>query len=152
MSFYPRALSPTPLAFTVLYASTSPASAQAGDTAALCSALNSFTLPVGAITLPTSGAKVTSKMGREKAADFIRFYLVPGLAHGGGRFSPTWDNLTALDNWVENGVPPVNPIVMDATKSDTRGRTRPLCEFPSWQKYTGKGDMSQASSFTCARD
>ncbi len=95
---------------------------------------------------------IVAKMGREKAADFVRFYLVPGLAHGGGRFTPTWDNLTALDNWVENGVPPVSPIVMDATKSDTRGRTRPLCEYPSWPKYKGTGDMSQASSFTCASD
>ncbi|MBW9070117.1 tannase/feruloyl esterase family alpha/beta hydrolase [Rhizobium pusense] len=95
---------------------------------------------------------IVAKMGREKSAAFLRFYLVPGLAHGGGRFSPAWDNLAALDNWVENGVPPVNPIVMDATKSDTRGRTRPLCEYPSWPKYKGTGDMSQAASFTCARD
>lgn len=93
---------------------------------------------------------IVARMGREKVSEFMRFYLVPGLAHGGGRFSPTWDNLTALDNWVENNVPPVGPIVLDATKSSTKGRTRPLCEYPSWPKYKGDGDMAMASSFTCS--
>ncbi|WCK69140.1 tannase/feruloyl esterase family alpha/beta hydrolase (plasmid) [Agrobacterium tumefaciens] len=51
---------------------------------------------------------------------------------------------------MENDVPPVRPIVMDATKSSTKGRTRPLCEYPSWPKYKGDGDIAMASSFTCA--
>jgi len=33
----------------------------------------------------------------------------------------------------------------------TRGRTRPVCEWPSWPKYNGAGDPNSASSFTCAR-
>ncbi|MDQ0138249.1 feruloyl esterase [Neorhizobium galegae] len=93
---------------------------------------------------------IIAEMGQDKVSEFMRFYLVPGLAHGGGRFSPTWDNLTALDNWVNNGVPPTNPIVLDATKSPTKGRTRPLCQYPSWPKYNGEGDMALASNFTCA--
>jgi len=93
---------------------------------------------------------IVTKMGKEKVRDFMRFYLVPGLAHGGGRFSPTWDNLTALDNWVEHGVPPSNPVVVDATKSSTTGRSRPLCEYPSWPKYKGDGDMELATSFVCS--
>lgn len=93
---------------------------------------------------------IVDKMGKENVSEFMRFYLVPGLAHGGGRFSPTWDNLTALDNWVENGVAPAHPIVLDATKSQTKGRTRPLCEYPTWPKYKGDGDMALASSFICA--
>ncbi len=95
---------------------------------------------------------IVAKMGRDKARSFMRFYLVPGLAHGGGRFSPTWDNLTALDNWVEHGVPPSDPVVVDATKSSTKGRSRPLCEYPSWPKYKGDGDIALASSFSCASD
>jgi hypothetical protein len=93
---------------------------------------------------------IVTKMGKEKVRDFMRFYLVPGLAHGGGRFSPTWDNLTALDNWVEHGVPPSNPVVVDATKSSTTGRSRPLCEYPSWPKYKSDGDMELATSFVCS--
>jgi hypothetical protein len=30
------------------------------------------------------------------------------------------------------------------------GRTRPLCEYPTWQKYKGFGDPNLASSFTCS--
>ena len=29
--------------------------------------------------------------------------------------------------------------------------TRPLCQYPSWPKYKGSGDVDQASSFVCAR-
>lgn len=93
--------------------------------------------------------RIVAKMGQETVDGFVRFYLVPGLAHGGGRFSPTWDNLTALDHWVENGVPPTAPIVVDATKTATKGRTRPLCQYPSWPKYNGSGDANSAASFTC---
>ena len=95
---------------------------------------------------------VVARMGEEKVDGFMRFYLIPGLAHGGGKFSPTWDNLTALDNWVENGVPPTAPIVVDATKTATKGRTRPLCEYPTWPKYKGSGDINSASSFSCASE
>lgn len=95
---------------------------------------------------------IVATMGAEEVKQFMRFYLVPGLAHGKGRFSPTWDNLTALDDWADKGVPPSNPIVVDATQTSTRGRTRPLCEYPGWPKYKGDGDMAMASSFTCAVD
>ena len=45
-------------------------------------------------------------MGQAEADKFIRFYMVPGLAHGGGNFNPIWENLAALDNWVRKGVYP----------------------------------------------
>jgi feruloyl esterase len=93
---------------------------------------------------------VVERMGRERAEAFLRFYLIPGLAHGGGRFSPTWDSLAALDNWVENGVPPQGLVVTDATRGATRGRTRPLCAYPAWPKYRGTGDVNNAASYVCA--
>jgi Tannase and feruloyl esterase len=82
-------------------------------------------------------------------SSFLRLYLIPGLAHGGGNFSPVWDNLTALDDWVEKGVAPTNPVMFDGTNTTTRGRSRPLCEYPTWQKYNGAGDPNLTSSFTC---
>jgi hypothetical protein len=96
--------------------------------------------------------RIVATMGQGKVDEFMKFYLIPGLAHGGGRLSPTWDNLTALDNWVENGVPPVAPVVVDATSTATRGRTRPLCLYPTWPKYKGTGDINNASSFACAQE
>ena len=95
---------------------------------------------------------IVAKMGQEKADSFMRFYLAPGLAHGGGVFSPTWDNLTLLDNWVENGVAPTAPVVFDATNTATNGRSLPLCAYPTWPKYVGSGDPNVASSFRCVSE
>jgi feruloyl esterase len=85
-----------------------------------------------------------------RVESFLRFYVIPGLAHGGGKFSPVWDNLTALENWVEKGLPPVNQIMFDGTNTPTRGRSRPLCEYPGFPQYIGVGDPNVASSYTCA--
>ena len=95
---------------------------------------------------------MVKRMGQSKVDDLMRFYLVPGLAHGGGNFSPTWDNLAILDAWVDRGVaPPAVPVTYDGTKSATRGRSRPLCVYPGWPRYNGSGDVNQAASFSCAK-
>ena len=96
--------------------------------------------------------RIVATMGREKADAFLRFFLLPGLAHGGGRFAPQWGSLAALDNWVENGVPPQGQVVVDGTSSQTRGRTRPLCAVPTFPRYRGEGDVNQAASFVCAAE
>ncbi|MEK0417920.1 MAG: hypothetical protein RI949_1926 [Pseudomonadota bacterium] len=95
---------------------------------------------------------IVARMGQANVDGFMRLYLVPGLAHGGGNFSPIWDNLATLDNWVENGVPPPSaPTVFDGTNTATKGRSRPLCAYPTWPKYNGTGDINQASSFSCVK-
>lgn len=93
-----------------------------------------------------------------KAADaFIRFYLVPGLGHGNGRFLLSWDNLEILDAWADRGIsPPATPISFDANPATpataaTAGRSRPMCEYPRWPRYMGKGDPNLAASFACVR-
>lgn len=95
---------------------------------------------------------IIAKMGQTKVDNFMRFYLVPGLAHGGGNFSPTWDNLNILDNWVDKGnAPPSAPVAIDGTKTATKGRSRPMCSYPTWAKYNGFGDINLASSFSCVK-
>ncbi|WP_041670297.1 tannase/feruloyl esterase family alpha/beta hydrolase [Cereibacter sphaeroides] len=89
-------------------------------------------------------------LGEENVTEFVRFYMLPGLAHGRGNMAPTWDSLAALDNWATNGVQPVGYVVTDSTDSPSHGRTMPLCEYPSWPKFTGAGDMREASNFACA--
>jgi hypothetical protein len=81
---------------------------------------------------------------------FARFYEVPGAGHAlGAAFTPGWDSLTALEDWVEKGIAPKNQIMTDTAVN--AGRTRPLCEYPTWPRYIGgkKGDPNKASSFTC---
>lgn len=103
-------------------------------------------------TIPTASSeqyysRVVATMGASAVANFFQFYEVPGYAHGFGEFDSSWDNVTALDNWVENGVMPVNQITTDANPGAVR--SRPLCHYPSWPKYTGSGDQNAASSYTC---
>jgi Tannase and feruloyl esterase len=85
-------------------------------------------------------------MGADRVAEFLRFYLVPGLAHGGGKFSVTWDNLAILDNWVEHGVPPPVTPGIDINKA-TFGRSRPMCEYPGRPRYRGTGDINDWKSY-----
>jgi hypothetical protein len=94
---------------------------------------------------------IVAQMGKSEADKFIRFYMVPGLAHGGGNFNPVWDNLAILDNWVENNVPPpATPIALGNPRvGGVPTRERPLCVWPTMWKYNGSGDPEKASSFSC---
>jgi pimeloyl-ACP methyl ester carboxylesterase len=92
-----------------------------------------------------------AQFGSKNVKKFARFYEVPGTGHAfGAAFTPGWDSLTALENWVEKGIAPANQIVTDTAVH--MGRTRPLCEYPTWPKYKGSGDPDLASSFTCSRE
>lgn len=94
--------------------------------------------------------RLVGTMGADNANQFVRYYEVPGLGHVFGKsFTATWDSLTALENWVERGVAPRDQVTFDANAA-TRGRSRPLCEYPAWPKYNGSGDANLAASFSCA--
>jgi hypothetical protein len=43
--------------------------------------------------------------------------------------------------------PARNQIVTDTV--GVPGRTRPLCLYPTWPKYGGRGDVNAAASFSC---
>jgi feruloyl esterase len=92
---------------------------------------------------------VVKTMGAGAVDRFVRFYTVPGYGHGLGVFTVDWDSLTALDRWVETGAAPNAPVAMDVGPAH-RGRTRPLCRYPAWPKYSGAGDINSAASYTCA--
>ncbi|WP_337187928.1 tannase/feruloyl esterase family alpha/beta hydrolase [Phenylobacterium sp.] len=83
-------------------------------------------------------------------AEMVRYYQVPGFGHSrGATFVMAWDQLTALENWVEKGVDPANSQVGVDTVG-VPGRTRPLCVYPTWPRYRGAGDVNKAASFSCA--
>ena len=90
------------------------------------------------------------RLGDAKVASFLRFYLVPGWGHdrGGKSFRIQWDQLTALENWVEKGVDPKSDLVA-TDQAGVPGRARPLCAYPTWPKFRG-GDVNSATSFACA--
>ncbi len=87
--------------------------------------------------------------GQAEADKFVRFYFEPGQGHGIGTFVYGWDNLKVLDDWVDAGKAPAQPVAYD-TNAKTAGRSRPLCAYPTWPKYTG-GDVDKADSFQCVK-
>lgn len=93
--------------------------------------------------------RLEDEMGVEAVQDFLRYYEIPGYGHAlSTQFNAEWDSLTALEGWVERGVEPTGQVVADHV-GVVGGRTRPLCEFPSWPEYVG-GDVNAATSFTCS--
>ncbi|NDB41113.1 MAG: tannase/feruloyl esterase family alpha/beta hydrolase [Betaproteobacteria bacterium] len=57
--------------------------------------------------------------------------------------------LGALDQWVTAGVDPGSSIVATDRNGATFGRSRPLCPFPRYPKFTGSGSAYLASGFAC---
>ena len=89
--------------------------------------------------------------GQERLDSFLRFYAIPGFGHGFGRFNAKFDSLVALQNWVEKGQAPSGLVAMDANPGASR--TRPLCEWPKWPKFTGaSGTENSAASYTCVHE
>ena len=94
-------------------------------------------------------ARIRASMGGSRTDDFLRYYEIPGYNHAvSTTFNAAWDSLSALEGWVEKGVAPVNPLVFDT--AGVPGRSRPLCDYPAWPKYSGTGDVNAAASFVCA--
>ena len=93
---------------------------------------------------------VVAEMGPGATRKFLRFYTAPGAGHANisGAFAVAWDSISALQDWVEHGNPPKNPIVSDGIFSHN-SRTRPLCEYPSWPRYVA-GSIDDAASYVCA--
>ncbi|HTM02168.1 MAG TPA: tannase/feruloyl esterase family alpha/beta hydrolase [Vicinamibacterales bacterium] len=90
-----------------------------------------------------------AQFGQQRLDSFMRFYVIPGLGHGfGAPFTARFDSLSALQRWVEQGKAPAGLVTTDATPN--ANRTRPLCEYPKWPKFTGTpGTENSAASFTC---
>jgi len=90
--------------------------------------------------------------GQPRLDSFMRFYVIPGLGHGFGVFNAKFDSLGALRDWVENGRAPAGLVALDGNQGPTANRTRPLCEWPTWPKFTGAaGTENSAASFACVQ-
>jgi feruloyl esterase len=96
---------------------------------------------------------VVAKMGgASKVENSIRLFMAPGMGHCAGGPGPnTFDAVTALEQWVENGKAP-DRIVASHMAGGKADRTRPLCPYPQVAKYTGSGSTDEAANFTCAAE
>jgi hypothetical protein len=92
--------------------------------------------------------RMVTRFGQAVADTFVRFYRIPGFAHGNGLFNAKFDALGALDAWVDGGRAPGTLEAVDVNPENHQ-RRRPMCVYPSWPRYNGSGDVTMASSFTC---
>lgn len=95
--------------------------------------------------------RLVTRFGQATADAFVRFYRIPGFAHGNGLFNAKFDGLGALDAWVDQGRAPGTLEAVDATPGNNQ-RRRPMCQYPAWPRYDGTGDLNAASSFRCVSD
>jgi pimeloyl-ACP methyl ester carboxylesterase len=85
--------------------------------------------------------------GMAGTQQFARLFRVPGMNHcAGGPALDDFDDLTAIEDWVEKGVAPDRLI---ATGREFPGRSRPLCPYPQIAKYKGTGSTDDAANFAC---
>ena len=83
------------------------------------------------------------------AQEFVRLFMVPGMLHcGGGPGPSTFDMLSALENWVENGRAPER-VIASHSANGVEDRTRPLCVYPKAAVYVGRGSTDDAANFVC---
>jgi hypothetical protein len=88
-------------------------------------------------------------MGEKETTDFYRFFPVPGMFHcSGGPGCGNADWLSAVVNWVEQGVAP-EMIVGAHVDAGQTTRTRPLCMYPREARYKGSGSIDDAANFNC---
>lgn len=113
---------------------------------------------------------VVATAGEQKAEEFTRLYMVPGMQHCGGGPGPASfgqrgpadqapDNdpahsiYLALQAWVETGAAP-EKVIAEHTEADGGKSkvtfTRPLCPYPRAARYKGTGDRESAVSYVCA--
>ena len=115
-------------------------------------------------TMGKDRAEVQGEPNAYAVTDFMRLFLVPGMHHcgngpgpdlfgGAGRgLPPTLDAqhdvVMALDQWVEDGIPPARIIASHLT-GGTVDRTLILCPYPQVQVYNRAGDLNLAESYHC---
>jgi feruloyl esterase len=82
---------------------------------------------------------------KENGDSNLRLFMVPGMYHcANGPGADTFDPLTAMEQWVENGKAPETMIATNRRS----GFERPICAWPKLPHYRG-GDTASAASFSC---
>ena len=106
----------------------------------------------------------------EKTQDFYRLFVVPGMGHCRGGpgpnsfgaethpavpMDPQHDAVSALEQWVEHGVAPMQIIATKYVKDDPKqgiAMQRPLCPYPQEAHYKGTGSTADAANFVCVNE
>ena len=92
---------------------------------------------------------LTSRLGKKRADQSTRLFLVPGMGHCSGGEGPfVVDVISTIDDWVETGRAPERIIASNPPSAPAR--TRPLCPYPREAQYSGSGSTDDEKNFMCA--
>ena len=86
------------------------------------------------------------------ARNSVELFMLPGVSHcGGGPGPDTFDRMTPLVQWVEQGRKPTR-IVASRVENGKVVRTRPLCPFGQVAKWKGSGSTDDEANFSCVAE
>ncbi|HEY5623753.1 MAG TPA: DUF6351 family protein [Gammaproteobacteria bacterium] len=94
--------------------------------------------------------QVVDTLGKQRAEEGLRLYMIPGMGHCGGGHGPNeFDMLSVLEKWREQGDAPQAVLAVQREDGDVV-RSRPLCPYPQVARFDGTGSLDDASNFSCA--
>lgn len=103
--------------------------------------------PGNSINYYTSVAKKLG--GVAKIDQSMRLFMAPGMQHCNGGDGPnSFDAVTLMEQWVEQGKAPEKMVASHSTQGQV-DRTRPLCVYPATAVYNGSGSTNEAANFSC---
>src|SRR5215831_16871276 len=89
--------------------------------------------------------------GLAATGKFARLFLMPGMSHcSGGQGPNSFDALTAVINWVEQGTAPASLLTTQTPASAGPVQSLPAYPYPLMATYNGTGDVDVASSYHAA--
>jgi Tannase and feruloyl esterase len=93
-------------------------------------------------------SSVLARMGSQQQ-DWLRLFMVPGMAHCGGGPGPNQVNwMAALERWRESGIAP-DQLIASRVSDNRVNMTRPICPYPQVAQYNGVGSTNDAANFAC---
>ena len=93
-------------------------------------------------------SSVLAKMGPHQQ-EWLRLFMVPGMAHCGGGPGPNQVNwIAALERWRESGIAP-DQLIASRVNDNRVNMTRPICPYPQIAQYSGVGSTNDAANFAC---
>lgn len=98
--------------------------------------------------------RMRKAVGAQKADSATRLYIAPGVNHcSGGPGPDDTDLLSAIDNWVSQGVAPQTLAARKVGADGQVSRSLPLCVYPAYPRYTGPANDAEAArraeNYTC---
>jgi len=95
--------------------------------------------------------KVVAKVGAKAAKESMRFFMVPGMGHGGGTTGVenfNYDSLATIEQWKQTGKAP-EELIVDHYKDGMQVGRRLVCQYPKVATYKGSGNVEDPASFVC---